>query len=1633
MPHPFLESLLHSWRQQLSLWSQSGALSRAAEQALLLGGTPERLRVLVGRWSAGNFEDLPPVVVLPASAMPTAAGAYALSTGTIYLNRDWLQQASREQVLAVLTEELGHHLDGVLNSVDSPGDEGEMFAALVRGDCLSDALLSELKAEKDTGLLEIFGQQVFAEFRSLMPVSVSVSEGTVQEDTISTLIFTFTRHTIFADDDYGDFLIVFYAIGGSASLDVDYTSNSMALVGDWPEVRSRFPVGTIGIITFDNLSYTQNVIIRPLADIEVETNEDITLTILNAWGLPGADYYITSPTFATSIILNDDFPVITLAVSPASVTEDSTSNLVYTFSRTGATTSALTVNYTIAGTATLGTDYTGIPTTPVIKTVTFAAGAITTTVTVDPIADNYIEPDETVALTLATGTGYTIGTISAVSGTILNDDSLITLAVSPASVTEDSTSNLVYTFSRTGATTSALTVNYTIAGTATLGTDYTGIAVTSATKSITFATGSATATLTVDPTADTTIEPNETVEVTLATGTGYAIGTTGSVVGTISNDDFPSITLAVSPSSVTEDGAANLIYIFSRSGDTSAALTVNYTVAGSAILGSDYTGVATTPSIRFITFTAGLATATLTIDPSADTTIEPNETVEFTLATGTGYTMGTTGAVISTISNDDLSIVQIAFSSMASISEDGPQNIQVVFSRSGDVSEGLTVNFVVGGTATVGSDYDQRGATSFNNSSGSVSFAAGSSVAILSLDPRSDAINDGTESLVLTLTPGSGYLLGSSSTVTGTILDNNLEPGSVISAPISRGYSSDRALGESLNAGAFAVLTVNGSVVTWGDPSYGGDSSSVADQLSSGIIQIFSINNSFAALKSDGSVVTWGSSAGDSSSVSGKLSSGVTQIFSNNVAFAALKADGSVVTWGENWANGNSREVAGQLTSGVTQVFSNGGAFAALKADGSVVTWGREGGDNSAVVSQLRSGVTQIFSTWGAFAALKSDGSVVTWGRSDIGGNSSGVGEQLLSGVTQIFSTESAFAALKADGSVITWGNNLAGGNSIGMAPQLNSGVTHIFSNRYAFAALKNDGSVVTWGDIAGGGSSSGLSIQLGSGVTQIFSTWDAFAALKSDGSVITWGNKWAGGDSSSVAGLLSSGVTKIFSNFYAFAALKADGSVITWGDTRYGGTSSGVADQLSSGITEIFSTGYAFAVLKSDGSVVTWGDPEFGGDSSSVARELRNVVAFANPFTDDRLVLGPPPSITLVVVPASVTEDGTANLIYIFRRTGPTTSALTVNYTVAGTATLGSDYTGISPLHPIKTVTFAPGAAFTRVTVNPTADAEIEADETVALTLAPGSDYTLGTTTAVVGTIRNDDPKITLAVAPASVTEDGPANLIYTFSRTGAPTEALTVKYTVGGTARLGLDYTGINSTGSTKTVTFAAGAATATVEVDPTPDTAIEWEETVDLTLIAGTGYTLGATTWASGTIQSDDISSSVTTTLGASGSSLLLTGNAAINGTGNSLNNTLTGNTKNNRLTGLLGADVLTGGGTTDSDVFAYTSLNESLLGTGNAFDQITDFNSKDRLSAPPTVAKQRLTSAVGNAGSLTEASISAILTRTTFAANSVAAFTTTGQAGIFIAMNDGRSGYQANSDATIFLQNYAISSTNAVAFI
>jgi hypothetical protein len=91
---------------------------------------------------------------------------------------------------------------------------------------------------------------------------------------------------------------------------------------------------------------------------------------------------------------------------------------VFTFTRTGSTATALTVNYTVGGTATAGGDYASIGTT-----VTFGVGAATAVQTVSVMDDALVEGDETVMLILGSASGYTVGSPSVATVNIKDDDS----------------------------------------------------------------------------------------------------------------------------------------------------------------------------------------------------------------------------------------------------------------------------------------------------------------------------------------------------------------------------------------------------------------------------------------------------------------------------------------------------------------------------------------------------------------------------------------------------------------------------------------------------------------------------------------------------------------------------------------------------------------------------------------------------------------------------------------------------------------------------------------------------------------------------------------------------------------------------------------------------------------------------------------------------------------------------------------------------------------------------------------------------------------------------------------------------------------------------------------------------------
>ncbi|BAZ89326.1 hypothetical protein NIES932_08020 [Raphidiopsis curvata NIES-932] len=84
--------------------------------------------VLRGKWQKGEFSDLPPIEIVDNAILNGGKGAYSQKKNRIYLSSNLISNI--EAINKVIIEEIGHYVDAQINQVDSPGDEGEIFAAL---------------------------------------------------------------------------------------------------------------------------------------------------------------------------------------------------------------------------------------------------------------------------------------------------------------------------------------------------------------------------------------------------------------------------------------------------------------------------------------------------------------------------------------------------------------------------------------------------------------------------------------------------------------------------------------------------------------------------------------------------------------------------------------------------------------------------------------------------------------------------------------------------------------------------------------------------------------------------------------------------------------------------------------------------------------------------------------------------------------------------------------------------------------------------------------------------------------------------------------------------------------------------------------------------------------------------------------------------------------------------------------------------------------------------------------------------------------------------------------------------------------------------------------------------------------
>src|SRR5262249_39929957 len=97
--------------------------------------------------------------------------------------------------------------------------------------------------------------------------------------------------------------------------------------------------------------------------------------------------------------------------------------------------------------------------------------------------------------------------------------------------------------------------------------------------------------------------------------------------------------------------------------------------------------------------------------------------------------------------------------------------------------------------------------------------------------------------------------------------------------------------------------------------------------------------------------------------------------------------------------------------------------------------------------------------------------------------------------------------------------------------------------------------------------------------------------------------------------------------------------------------------------------------------------------------------------------------------------------------------------------------------------------------------------------------------------------PSVSIQATVASASEAGPADGVFTISRTGSTGGALSVDCSIGGTATIGVDYTT-----SSSSVVIPAGASSVQVVVTPIDDTLVEGNETVVLTILPRAWYAVG-----------------------------------------------------------------------------------------------------------------------------------------------------------------------------------------------
>ncbi len=386
-----------------------------------------------------------------------------------------------------------------------------------------------------------------------------------------------------------------------------------------------------------------------------ETAKTISVTIIgDTVQEPTEDFFVNLSNPANATIsdgqgkgtINDNDPTPTLAIDTVTANggNSGTTAFNFTVTKTGNTSSSVTVDYaTVDGTATIAdTDYAAQN-----GTLTFLPAETTKAITISVKGDAKFEPTEAFTVHLSNASGAIISAADG-TGTITNDDSAPTFSIDDVAHNEGNDGLTTYTFTitRTGATAMSATVSFaTVDGSATVaGNDY-----QSNSGTITFPPNFDTAQFNVLVNGYTTVEPDEAFTVHLSNPDNATI-LDADGTGTITNDDNSGTFQFSAANYTVNESRPTATITVTRTGSTSGAATIHYATSdGTATAGADYDSTS-----GDLNFANGDASKTFTVGIINDTATEPNETVTLTLSTtSTGAVLGTPNPATLTIVDND--------------------------------------------------------------------------------------------------------------------------------------------------------------------------------------------------------------------------------------------------------------------------------------------------------------------------------------------------------------------------------------------------------------------------------------------------------------------------------------------------------------------------------------------------------------------------------------------------------------------------------------------------------------------------------------------------------------------------------------------------------------------------------------------------------------------------------------------------------------------------------------------------------------------------------------------------------------------------------------------------------------------